>query len=396
MGNPIGVETDRTRFTLTRRLEENLPGRITEDEARYKKRVKEAIARRLNTLIADEAVVKAGFGTMVRVYLPGLEDPRIRYDLAKNTRIGQGDGSKKGEQGQEIIKAGKPSGIGNFETEIPFDDLYNLATKDWRIPNKQKIQDQSSSVSNSPIGYVNRGPLPHLDIRQTIRANIRREAVKGQPWFHKADLQDQDLRFRVFDPDPAPATSAVIIAMRDISGTTGAEQRYWPLCFYTWSENFLRSNYSQVQTVFITHHTQAKEVTKEDFFKLTEPGSTKVSSAYQLGLDILDRRYSLNRWNVYLLHFSDGASQTGEDSRRSVSLIRGYFERGINIFGYCEVRKPVAGYFAVASSGISALMKELAAITDPRFIRVSISKVDDVYPALCSFLIPRTERLVHK
>lgn len=396
MGNLTGVESGRMQFTLTRREDWNLPGQALLDQARHREKARAAVGNSLNMLILDEGVMMAKGGAMVRIPQTSLELPRIRYDPTKNQRIGQGDGSRKSDQEQKAMETGRPPWIHKFEVEIPFDDLYGLATKDWRIPNKQKIQDQPISVSNSPIGYVNRGPLPHLDIRQTIRANIRREAVKGQPWFHKADLQDQDLRFRVFDPDPAPATSAVIIAMRDISGTTGAEQRYWPLCFYTWSENFLRSNYSQVETVFITHHTQAKEVNREDFFKLAEPGSAKVSSAYQLGLDIIDRRYSPNRWNVHLLHFSDGASQTGEDSRRSVSLIRGYFERGINIFGYCEVRKPVAGYFAVASSGISALMKELAAITDPRFIRVSISKAEDVYPALCSFFIPRAKGLINK
>jgi uncharacterized sporulation protein YeaH/YhbH (DUF444 family) len=54
---------------------------------------------------------------------------------------------------------------------------------------------------------------------------------------------------------------------------------------------FLRTKYDNVDIVFISHHTEAKEVTEEQFFTQGESGGTVVSSAYQLALDIIAQRY---------------------------------------------------------------------------------------------------------
>ena len=44
-----------------------------------------------------------------------------------------------------------------------------------------------------------------------------------------------------------------------------------------------------MKIVFITHHTEAKEVNEPQFFTQGESGGTDVSSAYQLALDIIGR-----------------------------------------------------------------------------------------------------------
>ena len=43
---------------------------------------------------------------------------------------------------------------------------------------------------------------------------------------------------------------------------------------------FLRPKYENVEIVFIAHHTEAKEVTEEEFFTRGESGGTICSSAY--------------------------------------------------------------------------------------------------------------------
>jgi hypothetical protein len=45
---------------------------------------------------------------------------------------------------------------------------------------------------------------------------------------------------------------------------------------------FLRTKYNNVQIVFISHHTEAREVTEEEFFYKGESGGTQVSSAMNL------------------------------------------------------------------------------------------------------------------
>ena len=79
--------------------------------------------------------------------------------------------------------------------------------------------------------------------------------------------------------------------MMDVSGSMGEFEKYIARSFYFWMVRFLRTKYNNVEIVFITHHTEAKEVDEEEFFNHGESGGTKVSSAYQLALDIINERY---------------------------------------------------------------------------------------------------------
>ncbi len=64
----------------------------------------------------------------------------------------------------------------------------------------------------------------------------------------------------------------------------GEFEKYIARSFYFWMVRFLRTKYNNVKIVFISHHTEAKEVTEEEFFTHGESGGTQVSSAYELAL----------------------------------------------------------------------------------------------------------------
>ena len=72
----------------------------------------------------------------------------------------------------------------------------------------------------------------------------------------------------------------------------GEFEKYIARSFYFWMVRFLRTKYNNVQIVFISHHTEAKEVTEEEFFHKGESGGTQVSSAYELALQIIQERYN--------------------------------------------------------------------------------------------------------
>ena len=82
-------------------------------------------------------------------------------------------------------------------------------------------------------------------------------------------------------------SNAVVIAMMDVSGSMGEFKKYIARSFYFWMVRFLKTKYDNVKIVFISHHTEAKEVTEEQFFTQGESGGTVVSSAYRLALDII-------------------------------------------------------------------------------------------------------------
>jgi len=160
----------------------------------------------------------------------------------------------------------------------------------------------------------------------------------------------------------------------------GDFEKYIARSFYFWMVRFLRTKYNNVHIVFISHHTEAKEVTEEEFFHKGESGGTQVSSAYELALQIIQERYRPEDWNIYPFHFSDGDNLPW-DNDRCVQLVHKLMEL-CNIFGYGEIRE---GHYRSPSTLMSAYNK----INDKKFIAVTISDKKEVYPALRKFFATR-------
>ena len=66
--------------------------------------------------------------------------------------------------------------------------------------------------------------------------------------------------------------------------------------------------------MYIVHDAAAKEVDKDTFFHLRESGGTKISSAYELCLDLINERVSPRDWNIYPFHYSDGDNWSARDT----------------------------------------------------------------------------------
>lgn len=160
----------------------------------------------------------------------------------------------------------------------------------------------------------------------------------------------------------------------------GEFEKYIARSFYFWMVRFLRTKYNNVKIIFISHHTEAKEVTEEEFFTHGESGGTQVSSAYELALQLIQERFNPDDWNIYPFHFSDGDNLPW-DNERCVSLVQKLMEI-CNIFGYGEIRE---GHYRSPSTLMSAFNK----IQDKKFIAVTISDKTEVYPALRRFFATR-------
>ncbi len=119
--------------------------------------------------------------------------------------------------------------------------------------------------------------------------------------------------------------------------------------------------------------------------ELGESGGTKVSAAYQLALEVIKERFDPNSWNIYPFHFSDGDNWGDGDNGLCLSLI-GQLMALSNVFGYGEIQDSV---FSHASTLMSAYSK----IEDERFIRVTIQRKEDVYPALKTFFRVKGDRV---
>ena len=177
-------------------------------------------------------------------------------------------------------------------------------------------------------------------------------------------------------------SNAVVIAMIDISGSMGEFKKYIARSFYFWMVRFLRTKYDNVEIVFISHHTEAKEVTEEQFFTQGESGGTVVSSAYQLAFDIIKQRYRPEDWNVYPFHFSDGDNYYS-DNEEAVKLADELINI-CNLFGYGEIGAEGGSGYRRSSGALLSIFNDRLQQKE-HFVGVRIDDKEDVYPALKQF-----------
>ena len=350
------------------------------DQQRHKERIKEALRQNLPNIVSEENIILSDGEHIIKVPIRSLEEYRFRYDDNKGKNAGSGDGNSKvgdvlgkagGSKGQGPGKgqgpAGEQPGIDYYEAEVSVDEIAALIFEDLGLPNLQekKLQEiESDAIRFTDIRK--KGAMSNLDKRRSLLENIKRNAARGDP--HVGGFLPDDLRFKTWETRIQYQSNAVVIAMMDVSGSMGEFEKYIARSFYFWMVRFLRTKYTNVQIVFISHHTEAREVTEEEFFHKGESGGTQVSSAYSLALQIIAERFPSADWNIYPFHFSDGDNLPW-DNDLCVSLVNKMLVE-CNLFGYGEIRE---GYRGASSTLMSAFSK----LTDPKFVAV--------YPALKKF-----------
>ncbi len=362
------------------------------DQKRHKEKVREAIKKNLADIVSEENIIMSDGKKQIKVPIRSLEQYRFRYDFERQQHAGQGNGKSK--VGDVIARdpsargrgrgnkgdAGDQPGDEYYEAEVSLDELATLIFEDLGLPNleeKRQAEMETETVRFTDVRKV--GPMANLDKKRTIKENIRRNAAKGDPTFH--DLRNEDLRFKTWEPTVRYESNAVVLAMMDVSGSMGEFEKYIARSFYFWMVRFLRTKYNNVHIVFISHHTEAKEVSEDEFFHRGESGGTQVSSAYELALQIIKERFNPNDWNIYPFHFSDGDNLPW-DNDRCVELVEQLMQQ-CNIFGYGEIRE---GHYRSPSTLMSAFSKLQ---DNKKFMAVTISDKREVYPALRKFFSTR-------
>src|SRR6184192_79863 len=360
------------------------------DQERHKDRVKEAVRKNLGSIVSNEAIILSDGKRTVKVPIRALDEYKFRFDYRKKKHVGQGDGktrvgdvlAREGQPGQGTGggQAGHEAGAEYYEAEINIDEIAALIFEDLHLPFLEEKAKKAVQSRKTQFNEIRRtGVIANLDKRRMILENIRRNAREGQG-AKFGDIKKDDLRFKTWEEVMRYESNAVVIAMIDVSGSMGEFKKYVARSFYFWMVRFLRTKYNNVQIVFISHHTEAKEVTEEEFFHKGESGGTQVSSAYELALQIIKERYNPDDWNIYPFHFSDGDNLPW-DNDRCVQLVNKLMEL-CNIFGYGEIRE---GHYRSPSTLMGAYNK----VSDKKFIAVTISDKKEVYPALRKFFAQR-------
>ena len=368
------------------------------DQARHNEKVKEAIRQNLADIISEQSIITSDGQKIVKVPIRSLEEYKFRFgEPPEGGQVGQGEGDTKvgdvigkvgpGQQGpgQGAGQAGDRPGIDYYEAELTVDELAALLFEDLGLPRldeKRSRELESETVRFTDIRR--RGPFANLDKKRTIRENLKRNALtapEGQT-ARVGNFSDDDLRFKTWERAVRRESNAVVLALMDVSGSMGTFEKYVSRAFYYWMVKFLRTKYEQVEIVFIAHHTEAREVSEEEFFTRGESGGTKASSAYRLALELVNARYPVDEWNIYPFHFSDGDNWPS-DNEECRALVEQLLVRA-NQLGYGEIRPHRHSYG-------STLMGAFEKLDNPKFQSVTITDKADVYPALRKFFTSEEE-----
>jgi len=134
----------------------------------------------------------------------------------------------------------------------------------------------------------------------------------------------------------------------------------------------------EFEIVFVAHHTEASEVTEEDFFHKGESGGTFISSGYQKALDIIAERYHPSLWNIYAFHCSDG-DNFDSDNPAALRTAKELAEL-CNLFGYGEIKPLGSRYYE------SSMLNVFRRLEVPNFQAVLIERKEDIWPSFKAFL----------
>ncbi|WP_334073873.1 MULTISPECIES: sporulation protein YhbH [Paenibacillus] len=378
-------QPDKTNFVVSKE-DWSLHRKGYQDQQRHQEKVREVIKQNLPDLVTEENIIMSDGKQIIKVPLRNLEEYRFIHNFQKQKHVGQGDGDS--EVGDVLAqdspkeagkggKAGDQPGTDVVEAEISLEDLEDLIFDELELPFiEDKNKEEMESVSFRFNDIRKKGLMSNIDKKRTILENLRRNAISGVRGIH--GISPDDLRFKTWEDVRLPKSNAVIIAMMDTSGSMGAFEKYCARSFFFWMTRFLRRQYEKVEIVFLAHHTEAKEVSEQDFFTRGESGGTICSSVYQKALDIIDGRYPPSSYNIYPFHFSDGDNLTS-DNDRCIRLIGELLERS-NMFGYGEVNQYNRG---------STLMSAYRNLKQDRFMYYVIKEKGEVYRALKHFFHKR-------
>lgn len=320
--------------------------RILKDLERFKRIVRGEVRKNLKELIESGEIVGQKGGKVIKVPLKSVRIPQFRYDPRQAGGIGAGEG----EIGEPVHvdpsadgQPGQGPGPHFREVEIELRELAEILGEELELPkiqpkgHKQVVHgdDEYSDISTV-------GPQTLLMKRRAYQKGLLRQLLMSPVPSAFADTIvvtpiKEDFRYLYGQPRQSPEANCVIVFMRDASGSMSGEkteiirQENW------WIDLWLRTNYKNVDRVYILHDYEAQEVKEDDFYNLSTGGGTRISSAYELCDRVIDRRYHPEHWNIYAFHFSDGENWIGDTENACVPLLYDKLLPKTNLFCYGQV-----------------------------------------------------------
>jgi sporulation protein YhbH len=395
--------TSDTIFREYRISDAERSDRSAGDRLRHREKVRESIRENISDIIAEESIIGKNKDKIIKVPLRGIKEYRFIYG-ENAPGVGQGDGNAqpgqvvgktgKDGQGRGDGKAGDRPGVDYYETDVTLDELIEIMFEDLELPNLERraLREIETDRFAKRKGYRHVGIRVRLDKRRTARQRVKRvlatrhnQTVQGYGNLKDADgnerrfpFHQDDLRYKHLETDVREESNAAVICIMDTSGSMDTMKKYLARSFFFLLYQFISTRYRNVEIVFVAHHTEASEVTEDEFFHKGEAGGTFISSGYQKALDIIAERYHPSLWNLYAFHCSDGDNFDSDNP----AALRAAKELSdiCNLFGYGEIKPLGSRYYE------SSMLNVFRRLDAPNFQAVLIERKEDIWPSFKAFL----------
>jgi hypothetical protein len=372
------------------------------DRARHRLKVRESIRENIADIIAEESIIGKDRERIIKVPIRGIREYKFIYGDG-TPAVGQGAGES--QQGQVVgkvkargrngeDKAGDQPGTDYYETDVTLEELIDIMFEDLELPDLERkaLRQIESYRLSKRKGYRQVGIRVRLDKRRTVRARVRRKLASRQqhalaaappapamePGERRFPFHDDDLVYRHMVTDVKKESNAVVICIMDTSGSMDTMKKYLARSFFFLLYQFICTKYRNVEIVFIAHHTEANEVTEDEFFHKGESGGTFISSGYTRALEIIQSRYHPSLWNLYAFHCSDG-DNFDSDNPLALRAAKELAEV-CNLFGYGEIKPLGSRYYE------SSMLNIFRRLDADNFQTVLIERKEDIWPSFKAFL----------
>jgi len=363
------------------------------DAERHKERLKKAAKENMKEIISSEDIISTdGTGKKIKIPVKYLEQWRFKHGTNKKNH-GVGHGGQDAKPGDIIHaepqpgdkRAGDKQGEMLFE-EFSLDEIINMMMEDLNLPwledKPEKVEIETETVLYNDISK--KGLMPNIDLRRTLKENLKRNAARGEPKI--GNFKQDDIRYKTYDIQRDYRSNVAVYLVMDRSGSMTTDKKYVAKSFFFWMVQFIKKKYSNVELVFIAHDTEAYLCDESDFFNIAESGGTKCSSGFAAALKHMKYYHPSEAWNNYVFAFSDG-DNFEDDNNHCLEIVKEMLEY-VNAIGYGEIiLENVAAFYAnTAERELSTLQSVFnKGIENPKFMSVSISKRDDIYKCLKQF-----------
>ncbi|WP_298844462.1 sporulation protein YhbH [Clostridium sp.] len=365
--------------------------RASEDRRRHRQLVEKSIKENLGDILSEESIIGQSKDKKIKIPIKGLKEYEFIFGKNKGG-VASGDGSEKRDQvigkekaegeGKGSGKAGDKEGEDIYETEITLEDALNYLLEDLELPelDKKKFSEVLTENGLKRAGYQKHGINPRLAKKRTVAEKIKREQAKNKALMEefKGDeierlpFKNEDLRYHRVKKVLKRESNAVILCVMDVSGSMDTTKKYLARSFFFILSQFIQSKYSNVEVSFIAHTTVAQEVNEVDFFHKVESGGTYISSGLNKALEIIDKRYNPDNWNVYVFYVSDGDNWE-EDNEKAIKAAKDICKVS-NLFGYAELMN---SYYATSMKDVFS-----KGVDNENFLSIEIKQKQDLWEGL--------------